>query len=292
MKKSFVIAFLAVVSMSVFAQKHSDVVVRYLSEFCDTSGLYRDVVISNVDDDSWPALGVMSEEISFHYTYEHVTEQVLVMVSKECNYSAITYTEYYIYDVFQKLRYYIYESGETYIVNAITSEGVEGVDKSSMDYLSDNYFIDSEYEFLADEIRKKSNFMLSYLDVLWGVPNYAKQKEYIVEKFKEINSMNNLVERKSGNVTAYYNDGKLVKMIQKGEIIKEFYIENEELFFVYFTASEAEPEYRAYFYRGKAFKFIYGKESLQKNDYDFFDHEMTVYDEYLKALGLRDPESY
>ncbi len=221
-KKYIVIAFLTLVSMSVFAQKYSDIVVQYLSEFSDTSYLYRDVVISNIDDKSWPALGVMREEIAFYYTYEHVTEQILVLVSKECNYSSIVYTEYYIYDVFQNLKYYIYESGETYIVNVVNQEGVERVSTSGIDYLSDNYFIDSEYEFLEDEIRKKSNFMISYLDVLWGVPNYANQKEYIAKKFKEINSMNNLVERKLGNVTAYYNDGELVKMIQKGEIIKEY----------------------------------------------------------------------
>ncbi|MDD2634825.1 MAG: hypothetical protein PHW82_04935 [Bacteroidales bacterium] len=283
MRKIVLLSLMHFVSIMFYAQVNKDLAMKYLAETADTSNMYRDAIITNADADAWPALGNYQIEKSFYYLYSNYHGETLRMISEDSFMSAIKFTKYYIYDDFQNLLYYIYtcqDCGE--FILKYDGGGFETIKSSDETLLAENYFIDSD-SFDSDSIKQDAKSMLRYCNVLWQIPDYKSETEFIRAKFKEINSISSLIERKSGGIIGYYADNKLVKIVVKGISYREYYIDNGELIFAYYPKTEQKEDIRVYF-AGKAFKVIYGKENLSKTTNDFHDIANEVQDDFNEII--------
>ncbi|MDD2386581.1 MAG: hypothetical protein PHP52_07335 [Bacteroidales bacterium] len=283
MKKIFLLSLVLFVSISSYAQVNKKLVMKHLAEVCDTSNIYRDVIITNADAHSWPALSNYQIEKSFYYSYSYYHGETLRMISEDAFMSAIKFTKYYIYDDFQNLLFFVYEChdcGE--LILKFDGDNVETIKSSNQALLNENYFLDSK-SFNADSIKYNAKSMLRYCKLLWELPDYNSETEYIREKFKEINSMHNLLERKSGGVIGYYADNKLVKIVVKATSYREYYIDKGKLIFAYYPKTEQKEDIRVYF-SGKPYKVIYGKENLSKTANGFHDIANKVQEDFNEVI--------
>jgi hypothetical protein len=284
MKKSLILLLLIGVVISGVAQVNRHVAFKYLNEISDTNSLYRDIIATNADDGSWPALGHMQTIKSFYYDYEHPTGNILRMISEHYELSAIKYTEYYIYDAFQNLLFYVYQCENGGKVMKFDGNKAVEIESEYPGNLEINYFIDPDELFVPEKILERSVRYLKDVEFLWGQPNVKQGRSHIADVYKEINSMNNLVERNSGAITGYYNNNELRKIVVKGERIKEFYLENDNLIFAYYPETESEPAIRTYFYNESIFKLIIGKENISREEYEFREWGLTVKSDYKQYL--------
>ncbi len=271
------------VSIMFYSQVNKELALKHLAETCDTSNIYRDVIITNADANSWPALGNYQIEKSFYYSYSYYHGETLRMISEDVFMSAIRFTKYYIYDDFQKLLYFLYacqDCGE--LILKYDGEKVETIKSSNQALLNENYFLDSK-SFNADSIKYDAKSMLRYCKLLWGIPDYHSETEYIREKYKEINSMHNLIERKSGGVIGYYAGNELVKILVKEAFYREYYIDRGVLIFAYYPKTEQKEDIRVYF-SGKPYKLIYGKENLSKTTNHFHDIANEVQEDFNEVI--------
>lgn len=283
MKKIVVLSIVLYVSVMSYSQVNKDVAMEYLAEICDTSNIYRDAIITNADADSWPALSNYQIEKSFYYFYSNYHGETLRMISEDAFMSAIKFTKYYIYDDFQNLLYFIYECQECgELIIKYDLEKFETIKSSDVTLLNENYFLDSD-NFNPDSIKHYAKSILQYCNVLWGIPDYQSETEYIRLKFKEINSMNNLIERKSANITGYYNGNELVKIVVKESSNREYYIDKGKLIFAYYPKTVKAEDIRVYF-SIKPYKVIYGKENLSKTADDFHDIAGEVQEDFNEVI--------
>lgn len=253
-----------------YSQVNKEIAMRHLAEICDTSDIYRDAIITNADGNPWPALGDYQIEKSFYYSYSNYHGETLRMISEDALMSAVRFTKYYIFDDFQNLLYFIYECEECgELIIKFEGAKFEIVKSSDKSLLTENYFLDSD-SYNPESVRQYAKAMLRYCKLLWGLPDYYSETEYIREKFKEINSMHNLIERKSSNIVGYYNGNELVKIVVKEASIREYYIDKGELIFAYYSKYEPTEDIRVYFF-SKPYKVIYGKENLSKTSDEFHD---------------------
>lgn len=277
------ISFLIIVCVS-FTQVRKEVAFKYLEEFGDVLDNYKDVIITNVDDKPWPAVGVYKIERSFYYLYTNYHGETLRMISEDNFISAMRFSKYYIYDDFQKLKYFIYQCencGE--LIVKFNGNDFEIIKTADETYLSENYFIDINDEFDPLNILKSAKANLAYCKTLWGLPDYDDATENIRRRFKEVNSMNNLIERRNGNVIGYYNDNELVKISVKDKSSRDYYLENGLLIFAFYPKTEDVEDIRVYF-SGDAFKVILGKDNLPKTESEFHEIASSVKEDYNDAI--------
>lgn len=278
MKSKFLITLLLFFAFS-FAksQINPDVASEYFNQVHNVAQYYRDVIITNADNEPYPAVGVYHIEKSFFYTYNKYHGTSLLMIVEDYNISAVSYSTYYIYDDFQNLVYFIYQAsdmGELIIkFNGSNSEILESTDSS---VLAENYFIDTELEFSPENILRKAKNNLKYCKTLWDLPDYEEQTLYIRERFKEINNYTFLKQVNNENITAFYWNDELVKVIFKEDSNKEFYFDNNQLIFAYYPETSADKDIRAYFGPSGAFKVIYGKDNLKKTEDEFHNLKAKV----------------
>ncbi|HOZ29813.1 MAG TPA: hypothetical protein PLL66_02755 [Bacteroidales bacterium] len=288
MKRIYLTVVIITISYYGFSQIDSRRGYDYLAEFGDTSMLYTDIFCSNYDDDPWPAVGTYRTERAFHYSDDYRCEETLHMITVHRSIAAIQYSEIYIYDVFQKLEYYIYKTDDTEMVlhflnnEAITLRSI-GIDK-----LLDNYFInEDETYFMSDEIIVRSNIELDICEKMTGIPNYSKELQIVRDRYKETNANANLKLVVKDDAKAYYNGNELVKIVVKSDITKEYYIENKKLYFAFYTANSDTPEQRLYCSsNGYPFKMVYGDENFAKNDEKFWNYSELILDDFMNTISI------
>jgi hypothetical protein len=278
-----VISFLIIVCVS-FSQVRKEVAFKYLEEFGDVFDNYKDVIITNVDDKPWPAVGVYKIEKSFYYFYTNYHGETLRMISEDNYISAMRFSKYYIYDDYQNLKYFIYQCencGE--LIMKFNGDAFEVVKTSDNIVLNENYFIDIDDEFSPFQILKAAKTNLAYCEILWGLPDYQDETENIRKRFKEVNSMDNLIERRNENIIGYYNDDELVKITVKDESNRDYYLEDGLLIFAFYPKTDDVEDIRVYF-SGDAFKVILGKDNLPKTEFEFHEIAGQVKEDYNDAI--------
>ncbi len=259
------------------AQINLDYVFKYFDEDCTENYFYQDKIITNASERSWPALGMNTSIKTFYYQYNTADGYTLNIISDDVYLAAMHYIEYYIYNELQELEYYIYQSEFCGgIVIKFNKYNFQIVEKSEDTLLAENYFIDIENIFNPDNIKDRAKENLSYCKMLFGMPIYEDQTEYIRSVYKEINSMNDLVEKKVENCIYYYKNDDLVKVIAKIGSNREYYIDKGKLVFAYYPKALNEPEIRVYFYNEEAYKVIEGKENLYKSSDNFNSYSNKV----------------
>ncbi|MDD3859447.1 MAG: hypothetical protein PHW83_04560 [Bacteroidales bacterium] len=285
MKKIFLIFVILTINLYCFTQIDSRRGYEYLAEFSDTNMLYTDIVCKNYDDDPWSAVGVYRCEKAFHYSYSHRHEETLSMISVHWSISAIQYSEFFIYDVFQNLEYYIYKFDNTELVYKFVNNEPNLIRSRGDDELANNYFIndDGNY-FKASEILDRSNNQLDVCRHLIGIPNYNQELQIVREKYKLTNENKSLIMLIKDNAIAYYNGKDLVKIVVKDDITKEYYLDNRKLYFAYYTANNETPELRLYCVSNYPFRMLYGKENLPKTEEEFWTNVDIIREDFNEIL--------
>ncbi|HNQ67401.1 MAG TPA: hypothetical protein PKN32_03410 [Bacteroidales bacterium] len=286
MKRNVIIVGLLIISLNIFSQIDSRRGYEYLAEFSDTNMLYTDIICKNYDDDPWCAVGVYRCEKAFHYSYSHRFEESLSMISVHWNISAIEYTEFFIYDVFQNLEYYIYKAGKSELIYKFVNNDASLIRSSGEGELTNNYFIndDGNY-FKTTDILARSSTQLDVCSNLIGIPNYNKELQIVREKYKLTNENKSLIMLVKENAIGYYNGKDLVKIVVKNDITKEYYLDNRKLYFAYYTANNETPELRLYCVRNYPFRVIYGKDNLPKTEEEFWSNADMIREDFNEILS-------
>ena len=81
---------------------------------------------------------------------------------------------------------------------------------------------------------------------LSGIPDYNKELDAVRELYKRINSLTGLRSETKGEVTGFYDGDDLVKMVVKADVTKEYYLNENQLAFAYYTGNDETPELRLY----------------------------------------------
>jgi hypothetical protein len=286
MKKNIIISVLLIINLYSFSQIYSRRGYEYLAEFSDTNMLYTDIVCKNYDNDPWCAVGVYRCEKAFHYSYSHRFEETLNMISVHWDISAIEYSEFFIYDAFQNLEYYIYKAGKSELIYKFVNNDASLIRSSGEGDLTNNYFIndDGNY-FKTTDILARSSTQLDVCSNLIGIPNYNKELQIVREKYKLTNENKSLIMLVKENAIGYYNGKDLVKIVVKNDITKEYYLDNRKLYFAYYTANNETPELRLYCVSNYPFRMMYGKENLPKTEEEFWSNADMIREEFNEILS-------
>jgi len=287
MKKLIVLVSLFLLSFYMFSQVNPDAAFKLICEECGPDTFYKDIISTNVDGQMWSAVGTYQTEKAFYYSYDTYHGYTLSMISDDNKISAMHYTKYFIYDDFQNLTYFVYQGlyvGE--LIIKYNGQEYEIISKSDDATLEENYFLYPESDFNPDSIRVEAQKNLSYCDILFGMPVYKEQTDYIRKRFKEVNSMNNLIERESGDYIGYYNGNELVKIVAKLDSNREYYLDNGKLIFAYYPATSYSEDIRVYFYNGSAYQVILGKEYMPKSGEDFHEYNFQVKDDFESIIEV------
>lgn len=275
-KKTILLITIVLLSIGTSAQNISDFAESYLKQFRNHQILYRDAIVHNADNQSKPPQSENITGLSFYYNCEHTDDEVLVMISNEYTLNNLEFIEYYIYNEFQELQYFIFESGYMKRSYKILEDKIELVE-----YYTYQEIADSDYIFDYKGIKEKSNYLISYLDLMWELPNYEKQADFVLDQYQKIIRSNELKREKTDTAVRFYDKEELVKIVVKDENITEFYLYEGELVFSYSHAFGTMPECRCYYYKGIAFRCILGKEAISKNVFEFYEFS-TKYLEVFK----------
>jgi len=282
MKSIYIIIVILTLSYYCSSQIDSRRGYDYLAEFGDTNMLYTDVFCRNYDDDPWPAVGNNRSEMAFHYSYSYRYEETLSMISYHYTISAIEYSEFFIYDVFQNLTHYIYNCGDTEMLYKVNTNGLTLLRSKGEEDLAMNYFFNEDgSSFEYEQVISRSDAGLDRCHSIVGIPNYKRELQLIRENYKNTNEIYMLKPIVKENATGYYNkDDKLIKIVVKENITKEYYIENDKLYFAYYTSDASTPELRLYCFHSSPFRFLYGKENIAKTEEDFWNQAEIILEEY------------
>lgn len=104
--------------------------------------------------------------------------------------------------------------------------------------------------------------------------------------YKRINSLTGLRSEAKGDITGFYDGNDLVKIVVKTDITKEYYLNENQLAFAYYTGNDETPELRLYCKGNYMFRLLYGKENLAKTSEEFWDKAEVVREEFLEVLAL------
>ncbi len=254
---------------------------KYFSQIYDTTQYYRDAILKNTDNKPWASLGVNKIDKYIYYSFTPFQGESLQMISITNNLAAVKYSEYFIYDEYQNLIYFIYEcdEGGEFIIK-FNFNGSEIINSSPTEILAENYFIDVNREFNPIHILEDAKFNLTNCAFLWGLPDYKATAKLIRAKFIEINNENNLTQKKSDEIIGYYKDNKLVKIVDNSNFNQEYYIDNGVLIFAFYPKTENSEDIRVYYYLGRAFRVMLGKEFLPKTGIEFHNIENDVLEKF------------
>jgi len=286
MKKIFILTIFIISIIFVNAQVKPEIAKVYFGQIYENAESYRDVIIENADNNSYPAVGNYRVEKSYYYSYSHHHGKSLQMITIDSWIAAIKFTEYYIYDDFQNLKYYVYQCEEFGgIIMKFDGEKSEIIESSDNEILAENYFLDVD-EFNSQKVIEKSDIYIGDCEFVLGIPNYSSETLKIREIYKAVNEMNNLVERKSSDIIGYYNNNELVKIVMKDGSNREFYLNNGNLVFAYYPQTESDEAQRVYFSeKGEAFQIIFGKKYLSKTVDQFHDIKENVIMDFEDAIN-------
>lgn len=287
MKKVIFVLFYCVIWAYGYSQIDSRRGFQYLTEFSDTNMLYTDIVCSNYDSDPWPAVGINRCERAVHYSYSSRCGESLSMISVHTDLSAIEYSEFFIYDVFQNLTYYVYSTEETELIFHIENKEMILVRENGRDKFGENYFLsEPENYFNYPEVIARSVAQLKMCLYLSGIPDYNKELDSVRDLYKRINSLTGLRRETKGEFTGFYDGNDLVKIVVKTDIIKEYYLNENQLAFAYYTGNDETQELRLYCKGNYMFRLLFGKENLAKTSEEFWDKAEVIRDEFFEALAL------
>jgi len=272
MKVVFISAAILLLSSCLFSQIDSRRGYEYLSEFTDTGMLYTDISCKNYDNDPVSVVGNHRVEKAFHYSSSYRYGDVLKMISVYTSIAAINYSEFFIYNEFQELVGYAYTTENTEIVLKIDHAEIKVLRENGREIISDNYFLNEPETFLDySSLKERSDKQLEYCDALIGIPFFEKETLIIREKYKNANSDLPFRVVEINNVAACYLDDKLIKIIAKDEVTKEFYVENDKPYFAFYSGDSENPELRVYLRSFYPYKILLGKESLSCETEEFWE---------------------
>ncbi len=274
--KNLFLVFVALISFSIITQaQDADTrkIDEYISKYVDTSYYYRDAIINNIDNKSYPAVGNYRIEQSFYYDYAYSSYHILRIISQKTIRSMMEYSEYYVYDDFQNLIYYIYKceecGGKVIKFNGNNAQ----VEYSSNDEkIGYNYFISPEDQFSTAGILERSKSKIKLCSQITEIPCYEEELKYVKKRYKEINQNKNLERQQLNNMTVYLDKDKPVKfIIKENDEVKEFYINNDNLMFVFYSNSKTNLQWRVYFENNSSatlFRAMKNRELITLTDFD------------------------
>ncbi|PLX07378.1 MAG: hypothetical protein C0596_10560 [Marinilabiliales bacterium] len=277
-KKIQVLLILLALSCLTFAQVNIEKALKYYGEVCDTSWYYIDLDITNANNRPWPAVGSFKVEKSIYYEYSNMSGEVLQMISIDIHQAAMRYTEYYIFDVYQDLQYYLYQCEDCgSVIIKFDNYNPTIIEKSDEELLKENYFRYAEDYFTTKSIIDRSDMYI----IMNGQPVYHIETDKIREKFKEINgNIDNFTVEKFDNITAYYDGEELMKIVAKEDCTKEYYLSEGYLFFAFYTDSNEHEDWRAYFCGYDAYKVIIGKKNVPKTEVELIEVSQLVREDF------------
>lgn len=258
---------------------------QYLDKDVDTSMLFMDIVVNNYNNNPVSAVGVDRTERVFHYSSSHRYGETLYMMSVFYQIAAVEYSEYFIFDSYQNLIKYAYKSLNVEFICKIEDENIVNLKEDNLDLLSENYFLlDPDMFFAIDAINERCDLQFKYCKSVTGIPNYSEEVLKIREAYKSINADKNLQIEKVENVSKYFEDNKLVKMVISLDRTYEYYFNNGSLIFAFADKYKDLPELRIYCCYSQPFKILSGSQNLQKEQDDFWnysDEVLGLYHDYL-----------
>jgi hypothetical protein len=286
MKLILIIVAVSIFTNSLFSQIDSRRGYEYLAEFADTNMLYTDIVCSNYDNDPWCAVGQNRTEKAIHYSSDNRSGANLKMISVHKDISAVSYSEFYIYNEFQELTHYVYKNDQTELKCKIVGNTVSIISYAGKEMFAENYFLnepETYFEYLSIKARSDKEFdaCTSLLDL----PNFEKEILKIRDDFNKTNLNKGYKQVIHENATFYYDGDEIVKIVVKDEVTMEFYVDNSNLYFAYYSASADTKEIRYYIKSYYPFRILLGKEKLSIDSNEFWeiaDEVQTDFERYLE----------
>jgi len=135
-------------------------------------------------------------------------------------------------------------------------------------------------------LKERSDTQLEYCDALIGIPFFEKETLVIREKYKNANTDLPLRVVEINDVAAYYLDDKLIKIVAKAEVTKEFYVENEMPYFAFYSGDSENPELRVYLRSFYPFKILLGKESFSSETEEFWELSDRINGDFSNYIEL------
>ncbi len=281
-----ILTTICIYSSCLFSQIDSRRGYEYLAEFADTNMLYTDIVCSNYDNDPWCAVGQNRTEKAIHYSSDSRSGANLKMITVHRDISAISYTEFFIYNEFQELTHYVYKNNQTELKCKIAGNTVSIISYDGKEMFAENYFLNEpEIYFEYSSIKARSEKELDACTSLLGLPNFEKEILKIRDDFNKTNSNKGYKQVIHENATFYYDGDEIVKIVVKDEVTMEFYINDLKLYFAYYSAGADAKEIRYYITSYYPFRILLGKDKLSIDSNEFWeiaDEVQTDFERYLE----------
>jgi len=288
--KSLLSIVLILLTCVLFSQVKPELAIELADKENDYTCNYQNAMITNFNNQTWPGFGNYKTQKIFYYCYTPPSYYSVYMIADDYEISVSHYTKYYIYDEFQNLKYFVYQSEpDGSVVIKFNGTYHQTIQSSDDEILAENMFFTSESDLNSEQILREANDNITHCMCFFDIPNYKEQTEYIRKIFKETISISDLIEKRVGNVIYYYHGKDLIKVIDENDSNREYYIDNGILIFAYYPKTESCEDIRVYFYEEEAYQIIYGKDYISGKSNEFHNYSLEVKLDYLEIIDRIQP---